>query len=108
MTDDSTQSTSSKSPSYQNTSAETVVSIRRNWDAQTFSLSCGEQSSRCSFTPDISHVLTPAGLHVVRHEKNEVTGTGSARDGGQSIGCQNGNEGFESGESIYTPLRRYA
>lgn len=81
MTDDSTQSTSSKSPSYQNTSAETVVSIRRNWDAQTFSLSCGEQSSRCSFTPDISHVLTPAGLHVVRHEKKRSYrhGIGSRR-----------------------------
>lgn len=35
MMDDSTQGTSSKSPSYQNASVETVVSIRGNWNTRT-------------------------------------------------------------------------
>lgn len=102
MMDDSTQRTSSKLPEcFSRYCGEHSQELEHS---DSFSLSCGEQSGRCSFTPDISHILTLAGLHVVRNDKNEVTGTRSTRDGAQSIGYQHGKEAVRalSQASLFT------
>lgn len=61
--DDSTQGTSSESELPEDFSRNCGQHSQEH--AASFSLCCGEQSGRRSLAPDISHVLTPAGLHVV-------------------------------------------
>lgn len=103
---DSTERTSSKSPSYQNTSAEIVVSIRKNWNTHSHCLVASRAADARSHLTFLTFLRlrgcmwsdTTKGSY--RHEID------SRRWSEHRLSkWKRSSQGFESGGSIYTPLR---
>lgn len=108
MIADSTQRTSSKSLGYQNTSVEIVVSLRRNWNTPTHShcLVASRAADALSHLTFLTFLRLQGCLWSDTTKRSYRHKIASRRWSGHRLPkWKRSRQGFESGESINTPLR---